>query len=200
MGAGFCTWLVDPNDNTEFADVGSVGELYLEGPLVGQGYLLDPALTAVAFVQDPPWLITSHSKFAGRTGRLYKTGDLVRYKQGGRMLFVGRKDATQLKIRGQWVQLGDVEHHVRACMAYDVPLIADVVNPTRSKDPSLVLFVQTHDYDIEMVKSSIYRVAERLLKVLPSSMVPTLLFQLIRYRLHQRIRQTASGFEIGETA
>lgn len=174
VGVGFCTWLVDPNDSTKLADVGSVGELYLEGPLVGQGYLSDPVMTAFAFVQDPPWLITGHSKFAGRTGRLYKTGDLMRYKQGGRMLFVGRRDATQLKIRGQRVELGDVEHHVRACMAHDLPLIADVVHPTGSKNPSLSLFVQTHGHNIEMIRTSIHDLAQRLSKVLPSFMIPTL--------------------------
>lgn len=173
-GVGFCTWLVDPNDSTKLAEVGSVGELYLEGPLVGQGYLSDPAMTACAFVQDPPWLISSHSKFAGRTGRLYKTGDLVRYKQGGKMLFVGRRDTTQLKIRGQRVELGDVEHHVRACMAHDLPLIADVVHPTGSKDASLILFVQTHGHNIEMIRTSIHGLAKELSKVLPSFMIPTL--------------------------
>ena len=173
-GVGFCTWLVDPKDSTKLADLGSVGELYLEGPLVGQGYLSDPGMTACAFVQDPPWLVTSHSKFVGRTGVLYKTGDLMRYKQGGRMLFVGRKDATQLKIRGQRVELGDVEHHVRACMAHDLPLIADVVHPEGSKDSSLILFLQTQSHNIEMIKTSIDSLAEKLSKVLPSFMIPTL--------------------------
>lgn len=174
VGVGFCTWLVDPNDSTKLAEVGSVGELYLEGPLVGQGYLSDPAMTASAFVQDPPWLITGHGKFAGRTGRLYKTGDLLRYKKGGRMLFVGRKDATQLKIRGQRVELGDVEHHVRACVVHDLLLIADVVHPKGSKDPSLSLFVQTQGHSIERIGTSIHGLAEKLFKVLPSFMIPTL--------------------------
>ena len=174
VGVGFCTWIVDPNDSTKLADVGSTGELYLEGPLVGQGYLSNSEMTASAFVQDPPWLITSHSKFAGRTGRLYKTGDLARYREGGRILFVGRSDATQLKIRGQRVELGDVEHHVRACMAHNLPLIADVLHPTGSKDPSLSLLVQTQSHNIEMVRTSIHGLAERLSNVLPSFMIPTL--------------------------
>ena len=174
VGVGFCTWLVDPDDSTKLADMGSVGELYLEGPLVGQGYLSDPVITASAFVQDPAWLTTSRRKFAGRTGRLYKTGDLMRYTKGGNLLFVGRKDATQLKIRGQRVELGDVEHHVRACMAQDLPLIADVVHPTGSKDPSLSLFVQTHGHPIERIRTSIGSLAERLPEVLPSFMIPTL--------------------------
>ena len=176
VGVGFCTWLVDPSDSTKLADAGSVGELYLEGPLVGQGYLSDPAMTVSAFVQDPAWLTTSHGNFVGRTGRLYKTGDLMRYKQGGKLLFVGRRDATQLKIRGQRIELGDVEHHVRACMAQDLPLplIADVVHPTGCKDPSLSLFVQTHGHHVEIVRTSIRSLTERLPKVLPSFMIPTL--------------------------
>jgi amino acid adenylation domain-containing protein len=196
VGVGFCTWLVDPNDSTKLADMGSVGELYLEGPLVGQGYLSDPVMTAFAFVQDPPWLITGHGKFAGRTGRLYKTGDLVRYKQGGRMLFVGRRDTTQLKIRGQRAELGDVEHHVHACMAHDLPLIADIVHPTGSKDPSLSLFVQTHGHNIEMIRTSIRGLAKRLFKVLPSFMIPTLFIPIDKIPLtstgktdRQRLRE-----------
>ena len=90
------------------------------------------------------------------------------------MLFVGRRDATQIKIRGQRVELGDVEHHVHACMAHDLSLIADVVHPTGSKDPSLSLFVQTHGHNIEMIRTSIHGLAERLSKVLPSFMIPTL--------------------------
>lgn len=173
-GVGFCTWLVDPKDSTKLVDIDSVGELYLEGPLVGQGYLSDPVLTSSAFVEDPPWLINSHSKFAGRTGRLYRTGDLVRYKKGGSMLFVGRKDAMQLKIRGQRIELGDVEHHVRACVAHDLPFIADILHPRGSKDPSLSLFVQTYGQDIEIIRIIIDGLAERLSEVLPSFMIPTL--------------------------
>ncbi|KAL8950907.1 MAG: hypothetical protein Q9222_003085 [Ikaeria aurantiellina] len=180
VGVGFCTWLVDPNDGNKLADLGSVGELCLEGPLVGQGYLSDQAMTDSAFVQDPPWLVTSHDQFVGRTGRLYKTGDLVRYIVGGKMVFVGRSDATQLKVRGQRVELGDVEHHVRACTADDLSVIADVVHPRGSKDPSLGLFVQTHGYEYAVVRSSINGLPERLSSVLPSFMIPTLFLPIER--------------------
>ncbi|KAI4165618.1 MAG: hypothetical protein LQ342_000560 [Letrouitia transgressa] len=200
VGVGFCTWIVDPNDSSKLADVGSVGELYLEGPLVGQGYFSDLAMTASAFEQDPAWLVASHSKFAGRRGRLYKTGDLVRYKQGGRMLFIGRKDATQHKIRGQRVELGDVEHHARACMARDLPLIADVVHPQGSKDPSLALFVQTRCHSIEIIRTSVCGLVESLAEVLPSFMTPTLFIPIEKIPLastgktdRQRLRKWANS-------
>ncbi|KAL8641307.1 MAG: hypothetical protein Q9228_001859 [Teloschistes exilis] len=178
VGVGFCTWVVDPNDSNKLAEPDSVGELYLEGPMVGQGYLSDTEITARNFVQDPPWLIKDHRGFVGRFGRLYRTGDLVRYKPGGKMLFIGRKDETQLKIRGQRVELGDVEHHVRACINDDLPLVADVIHPMGSKDPLLTLLVQTHSRSIESVRTSISLLPDRLSKVLPSFMIPKLFIPL----------------------
>ncbi|KAL8659878.1 MAG: hypothetical protein Q9202_006904 [Teloschistes flavicans] len=178
VGVGFCTWVVDPNDSSKLAEPDSVGELYLEGPMVGQGYLSDTETTTRNFVQDPPWLVNSHRGFAGRFGRLYRTGDLVRYIQGGKILFIGRKDETQLKIRGQRVELGDVEHHVRACIDHDFPLVADVIQPMGSKDSFLTLFIQTHSRSIESVRTSVGVLPDRLSKVLPSFMIPTLFIPL----------------------
>ena len=83
--------------------VGHPGELWLEGPLVGRGYLKDPVKTAGAFVEDPLWLLSR----AGRRGRLYRTGDMVRYNEEGSLVYLGRKDA-QVKIRGTRVELGCV--------------------------------------------------------------------------------------------
>lgn len=54
---------------------GSVGEIYLEGPLVGQGDLSELEKTTSAFIIDPPWLMDGSRNFAGRRGRLYKIGD-----------------------------------------------------------------------------------------------------------------------------
>ena len=173
VGVGFCTWIVDPHDDHKLVGEGSVGALYLEGPLVGQGYLSDPELTASAFIRDPTWLLMGNGKFASRRGRVYKTGDLVKCKPDGRLLFVGRKDATQVKIRGQRVEIGDVEHHVRTCLAHDLPVIADIIQPLGRRDPSLTLFVQAQKRDREQVKTMIDGLAERLSKVLPNFMIPT---------------------------
>ncbi|KAF9272600.1 hypothetical protein BGZ68_002271, partial [Mortierella alpina] len=80
--------------------LGVVGELYIGGPGVANGYLNQPELTAERFLPDP------FSKVEG--ARMYKTCDLVRYMADGNLVFVGRND-NQVKIRGYRVELGEIE-------------------------------------------------------------------------------------------
>ncbi|MFI9508005.1 thioester reductase domain-containing protein [Nocardia sp. NPDC052566] len=78
---------------------GVVGELYIGGAPVGQGYHADPVATACRFVADPE----------GSTGaRLYRTGDLVRWKRGGHLEYLGRGD-SQMSLRGYRIEVGEVE-------------------------------------------------------------------------------------------
>ncbi len=55
-GAGATTWVVDSDNANRLAPVGAVGELYIEGPIVGRGYLNDNEKTAAAFIENPAWL------------------------------------------------------------------------------------------------------------------------------------------------
>lgn len=172
-GIGFCTWIVDVNDARKLAAPGLEGELFLEGPLVGQGYLSDPEKSAAAFINDPPWLLEGSRNVPGRRGRLYRTGDLVKYKPDGRLMFLGRKDISQLKIRGQRVEIGDVEHHIRACLDEDISVIADIIMPRGSDTSSLALFVEAHSDSREWIKSQVDLLEGRLREILPSFMIPT---------------------------
>ena len=114
-GAGVVTWIVDPDNHDDLLPPGCTGELILEGPLVGLGYMgsQNAARTRSSFIEDPKWLLKGSVQFAGRRGRLYKTGDLAKYRPDGTVVFVGRKDA-QVKVRGQRVELNEIECVLRS--------------------------------------------------------------------------------------
>nr|WP_247884834.1 non-ribosomal peptide synthetase [Azospirillum formosense] len=79
---------------------GAIGHVWLSGLGLAIGYLNRPDLTAAAFVETPQ-------------GRRYRTGDLGRWLPNGELLVLGRSD-SQVKLRGQRVELGEIEHRLEA--------------------------------------------------------------------------------------
>ncbi|KAF2031182.1 acetyl-CoA synthetase-like protein [Setomelanomma holmii] len=98
-------WVADPDNHNMLVRPGEIGELLISGHIVTDGYLGDPIKTSASFVHSPDWWKDAAS------GRSYKTGDLVKYDTDGLVLYVGRKD-SQVKVRGQRLELGEVEHHL----------------------------------------------------------------------------------------
>ncbi|KAI0005257.1 hypothetical protein F4779DRAFT_50368 [Xylariaceae sp. FL0662B] len=194
-GIGICTWVTDLNSTSKLASIGCVGELWIEGPLVGQGYLKDPDNTGASFTEDTPWLLRGGPENQGRRGRLYRTGDLVKYQPDGSLLFVGRRD-MQVKIHGQRVELGDVEHHAREFLAsrMNVSVIAEVVIPRDSKSPMLVLFCNVdpsarllEEESRSGLRGILSGLEEHLTRQLPVYMVPAAYIHV------EEIPMTATG-------
>lgn len=105
--------------------IGVIGELHIGGVGVARGYLNRADLTAEKFVETP-------------YGRLYKTGDAVRWQPDGKLEYVGRID-LQVKIRGYRIELGEIEAVLR-----QHPIVQDaavVALPDQSGENQLVGYV-----------------------------------------------------------
>jgi natural product biosynthesis luciferase-like monooxygenase protein/amino acid adenylation domain-containing protein len=88
------------DSNLQSQPVGVPGELFIGGEGVARGYLNRPELTAERFIRHP-----FSPDF---TARLYRTGDVARYRADGVIEFLGRTD-NQVKIRGHRIELGEIE-------------------------------------------------------------------------------------------
>jgi amino acid adenylation domain-containing protein len=138
---------------------GVAGELHIGGAGVGRGYLGRPRMTAEKFVPDP----------FGPGGRLYRSGDIVRWRPDGQLEFIGRAD-EQVKVRGFRIELGEVETHVRAHPA--VTDVAVAVHEPESGYPRLVAYVCGAGHlDVASIR---HWLGERL----PGYMVPAAVVQL----------------------
>jgi amino acid adenylation domain-containing protein len=92
------------DEDFQHLPAGVSGEIYIAGAGVGRGYTGDPSLTGERFIPDP---------FADQPGaRMYRTADRGRWLRDGNIEFHGRSD-NQIKIRGQRVELGEIEWALR---------------------------------------------------------------------------------------
>ena len=186
MGASL--WIVNPLDPEELLPNGQEGEMLIEGPLVGRGYMNDAKKTAAVFIPPPIWL---RKLRAGAQTRLYRTGDLCRYTESGTIDYIGRND-LQVKIRGQRFELGDVEHHLRRALPETADLAVELaVSGTNHKQSKLIAFIclrigasQTESSattegvsqsqeSMEALQILVPDLRDRLSQSLPDYMVPT---------------------------
>ncbi|MFE3319104.1 amino acid adenylation domain-containing protein [Nocardia sp. NPDC059195] len=117
---------------------GTVGELYLEGVQLARGYLGAPTLTAERFVAHPGG------------GRLYRTGDVVRWTADESLEYLGRSD-FQVKLRGQRIELGEVEAVLRDHHSVRHAAVALVHGPTGDR---LVGYVVPAEAPLEETRAS----------------------------------------------
>lgn len=195
-------WVVDPEDPEVLVPLGAPGELLIEGPIVGRGYLDAPHQTSKSFIPAPAWLralrCQHHGHRPGQLTRVYRTGDIVKYSSAGagELLYLHRKD-QQVKLHGQRLELAEVEFCLRRASPDVRDAIVDLARPANST-PLLVAFVRPHDGPkcttgdmFGEVNDSFHdlvrTIRAALLKELPSYMVPS------RYVHLQRVPLTVTG-------
>ena len=137
--------------------IGVAGELHVGGIGVSLGYLKRPELTAAKFLDSP---------FG--PGTLYKSGDLARWRGDGSVIHMGRMD-TQVKLRGQRVELGEIEH-ASLQLSSVKEAVAQVYQPSK-EEQRLVLYVTPMSVDETALRS--------LLAIsLPGFMIPQAIIRL----------------------
>jgi amino acid adenylation domain-containing protein len=137
--------------------VGVPGELHIGGVQLALGYLNRPELSAERFIPDP---------FSKKPGaRLYKTGDLARWRADGAIEYLGRLD-FQVKIRGFRIELGEIEAAISAHP--DVVQCVVVARRDESGDGRLVAYVQSAE-NMGRLQTEI---RDALKKRLPDYMIP----------------------------
>lgn len=133
--------------------VGVPGELYIGGAALGLGYVGRADLTAERFVPNP------YGDVAG--ARLYRTGDIVKRREDGNLVYLGRRD-HQVKWNGLRIELGEIEHALRALP--DVQQAVAILAQSEGGHRELVAYV-TGACQPEPLQAA-------LVKVLPQHMVP----------------------------
>ncbi|MFB1117101.1 amino acid adenylation domain-containing protein [Dickeya dadantii] len=146
-------YILDENLNP--VPIGVAGELYIAGCQLARGYWNQPTLTAERFIANP---------FAGRAEqRMYKTGDIARYRDNGEIEYLGRSD-FQVKIRGFRIELGEIEARLKVHHQ-----IKDAVVMTYGEGDEKFLCA----WLVADTELSLIALREYLSKSLPEYMVPS---------------------------
>ena len=154
--------------------VGVIGELYIGGEGLAKGYLNRLELTSERFIENP---FISESDILKQYTKLYKTGDLVRWLPDGNLEFIGRND-NQIKIRGYRVELGEIEHAFSYIEAIQQ---ACVLSKKRSDGSKYLVAYYVLNNENERIDQAV--ILEKLSKLLPEYMVPSLLVGMERFPL-----------------
>ncbi|OHF00444.1 non-ribosomal peptide synthetase [Colletotrichum orchidophilum] len=175
-GSNTLVWIVDPNNHDILAPIGSIGEILIEGPSIARGYLGDPEKTAKSFIGNPAWITQFQAGCTVR--RMYKTGDLGMLNSDGSISYLGRKDA-QIKLRGQRVEPGEVEHQLAQLLPSGSIVAVDAIMLSGSSGNSLVAFIQLPNQGFgfaetkDIIEGLSDRLKQQLASVLPAYMVPS---------------------------
>lgn len=166
--------------------VGVSGEIYIGGAGVALGYFEQPERTQERFLADP---------FSAHTGaRMYRTGDVGRWRNNGTLEYLGRSD-QQIKLRGYRIELGEIEHALT--QHPDVRQAAVLLRTDLpSQQPTLVAYVVPESGSTP----SAPLLSSHLLQRLPGFMVPPVLLLLTRLPVTPNGKLDRSALPLPDTA
>ncbi|KAL4957876.1 hypothetical protein BDW69DRAFT_180122 [Aspergillus filifer] len=134
---GCIAWVVDPDDPGILLPLGTVGELLIEGPIVGRGYLNQPTETKKVFVEPPSWLRALRKDRCRY--RLYRTGDLVSQNPDGSLTIHGRKD-RQVKLLGSRMECEEIEDYIMQALPDAQDVVVEKVTMESDRRERLIAF------------------------------------------------------------
>ncbi|KAI1120342.1 non-ribosomal peptide synthetase [Nemania abortiva] len=182
IGARF--WIVDPNEFNRLVPIGCIGELVIESPGVAREYIVPLPQDQSPFVATAPDWYPAGKLPDGV--KFYKTGDLVCYRSDGTVVYLGRRD-SQVKIRGQRVETGEVEVRLRQQLSsHIIPVVEAVKRPDSSHSTVLIAFLvgptkgeeddvsAIPEVDAHILNHSVARsMNAKLQKLLPQHSIPS---------------------------
>lgn len=208
---GCAVWIVNESGRG-LQSFNAVGEIVLEGAMVARGYLGDDEKTAASFSGGESFLGS-----IAPLSRFYRTGDLGRLNVDGTIDFFGRKDG-QVKINGQRVELGEIEHHMKRALHFrgsssmlDVVvepvqpsgggqvMLAAFIGPKEGPSSEPVLLGAQSPVGINICKKAM-DLQDSLSQQLPKHMIPKVVFPCARIPRspsgkadRKRLREAGSG-------
>lgn len=159
------------NENMQPIQEGEEGNLYIGGIGVARGYFENPELTKERFISNP---------IDADRGRIYNTGDIVKYVGGNDVVYVGRSD-FQVKVRGYRIELGEIE----AVIAKQEAVAQVVVVVTgEEKSAQIHAFIKLKP----LHEASVSDIKEHAEKMLPPYMLPNVYTFLDEYPMTANLK------------
>jgi len=157
-------YILDPDLN--LSPIGVVGEIYIGGVGLANGYLNNEAQTTASFINIPNNNWNNKKQLC-----LYKTGDLARYSWDGNIEYLGRRD-HQIKLHGYRIELGEIELLLNLQPEIKQSLV--VLRKNINNQEQLIAYVVTHKgSEEEQSKQFLYnKIKNYLKKHLPHYMIP----------------------------
>ncbi|KAI0969469.1 hypothetical protein F4678DRAFT_438811 [Xylaria arbuscula] len=189
VGARF--WVIDPNEFNRLAPIGCIGELVVESPGVARGYIVAPPQGSSRFISSIPAWYPSRQLPDGV--KFYRTGDLVCYRSDGSVVYLGRGD-SQVKIRGQRVETGEVETRLREySSSHTIPVVEAIKRAGLAGSTHLIAFLIESSKDAVNIDAQILdngaaiSINAKLQQVLPQHSIPAY------YILMNHLPKTVTG-------